>query len=134
MVKLLKSGFSACVQLCEEVLDINKQLRVKTHIYIVKMKVKLLSHDGSLSGFSIHGIFQARVLEWIAVSFSRESSRPRNPTRVSHIAGRRFTAWATREALINLGKAKYLIFLSYSFLIYELGINLPLKMYSLIWG
>ena len=54
--------------------------------------------DCSLSGFSVHGIFQARVLEWIVVSFSRGSSRPRNRTRVSHIAGRRFTVWATREA------------------------------------
>ena len=54
--------------------------------------------DCSLSGSSIHGIFQARVLEWIAISFSRGSSRPRNRTRVSCIAGRRFTVWATREA------------------------------------
>ena len=48
------------------------------------------------------GFFQARVLEWIAISFSRGSSRPRNRTRVSCIAGRRFTVWATREALGNL--------------------------------
>ena len=54
--------------------------------------------DCSLSDSSVHGIFQARVLEWIAISFSRGSSRPRNQTRVSHIAGRRFTIWATREA------------------------------------
>ena len=47
--------------------------------------------DRSLSGSSIHGIFQARVLEWIAISFFRGSSRPRNRTRVSHIADRRFT-------------------------------------------
>ena len=46
--------------------------------------------DCSLSGSSVHGIFQARVLEWIAISFSRGSSRPRNRTRVSRIAGRRF--------------------------------------------
>ena len=46
--------------------------------------------DCSLSGFSVHGIFQARVLEWIAISFSRGSSRPRNRTWVSHITGRRF--------------------------------------------
>ena len=45
---------------------------------------------------SIHGIFQARVLEWIAISFSRGSSWPRNQTRVSHTAGRRFIVWATR--------------------------------------
>ena len=49
-------------------------------------------------GFSIHGIFQARVLEWVAISFSRRSSRPRDWTWVSCIAGRRFTLWATREA------------------------------------
>ena len=52
----------------------------------------------SLSGSSIHGIFQARVLEWIAIAFSRVSSWPRNQTQVSRIAGRRFTIWATREA------------------------------------
>ena len=54
--------------------------------------------DGSLPGSSVHGIFQARVLEWVAISFSRESSRPRDRARVSRIGGRRFTIWATREA------------------------------------
>ena len=54
--------------------------------------------DCSLSGSSVYGIFQARVLEWIAISFSRGCSWPRNRTRVSHIAGRHFTVWATREA------------------------------------
>ena len=58
--------------------------------------------DCSLPGF-IHGIFQARVLERIIISFSRESSRPRDQTQVSHITGRRFTLWATREALCGLG-------------------------------
>ena len=53
--------------------------------------------DCSLPGSSVHGIFQARVLEWVAISFSRESSRPRDRTQVSHIVGRRFTVWATRE-------------------------------------
>ena len=48
---------------------------------------------------SVHGIFHARVLECIAISFSRGSSRPRNRTRVSHIAGRHFTVWATRDDL-----------------------------------
>ena len=55
----------------------------------------------SLSGSSIRGIFQARVLEWIAISFSRGSSWPRNRTQVSLIAGRRFTVWATREAQLS---------------------------------
>ena len=47
--------------------------------------------DCGLSGSSVHGIFQARVLEWIAVSFSRGSSQPRDQTWVSRIAGRHFT-------------------------------------------
>ena len=50
--------------------------------------------DCSLWGSSVHGIFQARVLEWIAISFSRGSSWPSNRTWVSHIAGRLFTVWA----------------------------------------
>ena len=45
----------------------------------------------SLPGFSLHGIVQARVLEWVAISFSRGSSQPRDWTRVSCIAGRCFT-------------------------------------------
>ena len=52
----------------------------------------------SLPGSSVHGIFQTRVLEWVAISFSRGSSQPRDQTRVSLTAGRRFTVWATREA------------------------------------
>ena len=55
--------------------------------------------DCSLPGASIHGIFQERVMEWVAISFSRVSSRPRDWTQVSNIAGRRFTVWATKEAL-----------------------------------
>ena len=47
--------------------------------------------DCSLPGSSVHGIFQAIILEWIAISFSKESSRPRDRTRVSHIVDRRFT-------------------------------------------
>ena len=54
--------------------------------------------DCSLPGSSVHGIFQARMLEWIAISFSRGSSQPRNRTGVYRIAGRRFTVWATWEA------------------------------------
>ena len=44
----------------------------------------------SLPGYPIHGILQVRVLEWVAISFSRGSSRPRDRTQVSHIPGRRF--------------------------------------------
>ena len=54
--------------------------------------------DGSPPGSSVHGIFQARILEWIAIPFSRGSSQSRDWMQVSWIAGRFFTVWATREA------------------------------------
>ena len=57
--------------------------------------------DCSLPGFSVHGILQAGVLEWVAISFSRGSSRPRDWTQVSRIGGRRFNLWATGKALQN---------------------------------
>ena len=64
---------------------------LKGHCYM-KVKVKSLSRvrlcdpiDCSLPGSSVHGIFQARVLEWVAISFSRGSSRPRDRTWVSRI-------------------------------------------------
>ena len=52
----------------------------------------------SLPGSSVHGILQARILEWVAISFSWGSSRPGNQTRVSCIVGRFFTNWPKREA------------------------------------
>ena len=52
--------------------------------------------DCSLPGSTVHGIFQA-ILEWVAIFFSRRSSWHRDWTRVSHIVGRRFTIWSTRE-------------------------------------
>ena len=45
-----------------------------------------------------HVILQARILEWLAVPFSRGSSQPKDRTQVSCITGRFFTSWATREA------------------------------------
>ena len=54
--------------------------------------------DCSPPGSSAHGVFQAWILEWVAVSFPRESSWSRDRTRLSRIVGRRFTIWATREA------------------------------------
>ena len=53
--------------------------------------------DCSLPGSSVHEIFQARVVEWVAISFSRRSSRPRDWPWFSCIVGRRFTLWATRD-------------------------------------
>ena len=52
--------------------------------------------DCSPPGSSAHGILLARILEWVAMPSSRESSQPRDRTEVSHIAGGCFTIWATR--------------------------------------
>ena len=83
-------------------------ISLNTVLYRLKeKKEKSLSHfrlfcdpmDCSLPGSSIHGIFQAGVLEWVAISFSRGSSQPRAGTWVSCIEGRCFTIWATRDKL-----------------------------------
>ena len=73
--------------------------------------------DCSLPGSPVPGIFQARVLEWVSISFSRGSSQPRDWTQVSCIAGRRFTLWATREAFManrwgNNGNSETLFYLA----------------------
>ena len=83
---------------------------------IVKQLVKSLSciwlfatpwtvaHQAPLSG-----ILQARILEWVAISFSRGSSWPRDQTQASRIAGRCFNLWATKEACtaVNLQLNKF---------------------------
>ena len=79
------------------------------------LKVKVKSRltlcdpmDCSPPGSSVHGIIQARVLEWVAIAFSRGSSQPRDWTRVSCIADRRFTIWATRKQTIGYRGGKKL--------------------------
>ena len=73
--------------------------------------------DCSLPGSSIHGIFQARVLEWGAISFSRGSSWLRDWTWVSHTVGRRLTVWAIRD----LGpQEKSLYFIIFKYLLFSL--------------
>ena len=58
--------------------------------------------DFSPPGSSVHRVLQARILEWVAMPFSRWSSRPRNQTWVSHMAGSFFTIWATRKAITEI--------------------------------
>ena len=64
--------------------------------------------DCSPQGSSVYGILQARILAWVAISFSRGSSQPRDPTWVSWIAGRFFTNWATREAQYSTRSFQFL--------------------------
>ena len=60
---------------------------------------KSLSHvQLFVTPWTVHGILQARILEWVAFPFFRGSSQPRDRTQVSHIAGGFLTSWATREA------------------------------------
>ena len=81
---------------------------VLSHISCVQLfKCQSFSHDSlfttcvdcSPRGSSVHKILQARILEWVACPFSKGSSRPRDGTQVSCIAGRFFTIWATEEPL-----------------------------------
>ena len=69
----------------------------------MKVKAKVAQSCPTLCDpvdYTVHGILQARILKWVAFPFSRWSSQPRDQTQVSHIAGRFFTSWATREALV----------------------------------
>jgi len=52
--------------------------------------------------YTVYGILQARILEWLAFPFSRGSPHPRDQTQMIHIAGRFFNSWATREAQISV--------------------------------
>ena len=70
------------------------------------MKVKIAQSCPTLCNpmdYTVHGVLQARILEWGAIPFSRGSSQPTDQTQVSHIAGGFFTSWATREAQWLLG-------------------------------
>ena len=63
------------------------------------MKVKVAQSCPTLSDCIVHGILQARILEWVAFPFSRGSSQPRDHTQASHIAGRFFTVWAINRTV-----------------------------------
>ena len=102
---------------CHALLQGSSQPRDRTQVYPhCRWVIYHLSHQGSLkrtvkvkvsqlcptlwnhTDYIAHGILQARILEWVAFAFSWGSSQPRDQTQVSHIAGRLFTSWATREA------------------------------------
>ena len=72
--------------------------------------------DCSPPGSSVHGILQARILEWVVIPFSRGSSWPRDRTPVSCIAGRFFTVWATREAWLNYTYVYFFMFFPWWFI------------------
>ena len=101
--------------------------------------------DWSTPGSSVHGISQARILEWIDISFFRDSSRPRDQTHVSCIGRQILYHWATREAFpcinfsnamviyshvgIKMGVWRETIFVPYSF-----TFNLWSRSRTLLWS
>ena len=103
--KIPQGNFGTCLGHREEngefliVFFIWKSIRMDTED---KVKVKVTQLCPNLCNprefRTIHGILQARILEWVAVPFSRGSSQPRDWTQVSRIAGGFFKSWATREA------------------------------------
>ena len=73
------------------------------------MKVKVTQSCPTLckpTDYTVHGILQARIQEWVAFSFSRGSSQPRDQTQVYCIAGRFFTSWA--NLILSIYEYKYL--------------------------
>ena len=88
--------------------------------------------DCSPPGSSVHGVFQARILEWLAISFSRRSSQPRNRTWVSRIAGRFFTDWAIAVWLFPFFNASVKMqFRCYHELWFTLHIHMSVHLYIL---
>ena len=94
--------------------------------------------DCSPPGSSVHGILQVRIPEWVAISFSRGSSRSRDWTQVSFVAGRRFNLWATREVSFTfrviidntpckklpiVGNVLLVILIQANFLLFELSLG-----------
>ena len=89
--------------------------------------------------YTVHGILQARILEWVAFPFSRGSSQPRNRSQVSCIAGGFFTSWATNILLLKLRVNSiniftqwdyYMNFLCCLFLIYASWKKILLSLFS----
>ena len=72
-----------------------KTIALTIWTFASKLKVKGTQSHLTLSNpmdYIVHGILQARILEWVVFPFSRGSSQPRDQTQVSYIAGRFFTS------------------------------------------
>ena len=86
-------------------------------------------------GSSVHGILQVRILESVAIYFSRGSSQPRSQTRVSCIAGRIFTDWAMTEAAWHVEMPSKFAFQQVccwfvGALLWDMGFNALLRWYK----
>ena len=86
--------FSAYIAAIRSPLALNHLLKVK--VKVAQLYLTLCNP----MGYTVHGILQAKILEWVAFPFSTGSFQPRDWTQVSWIAGGFFNSWATREAQI----------------------------------
>ena len=80
---------------------LHRKLNYSFQLSNPQMKVKVTQSCLTLcnpTDCTVHGILQAKILEQVAIPFSRGSSQPRDQTQVSHTVGGFFTVWATREA------------------------------------
>ena len=74
---------------------LSNKVMIKNKCIYSFVKVKVTQSCPTLCDpmdYTVHGILQARILEWVAFPFSRDSSQPRNQIQASHIAGRFFTS------------------------------------------
>ena len=94
-----QGNLASCSLLCCKELDTAEWPNNKKEKWKWK-KVQVLSHVRlcNPTDYTVHGILQARILEWVTFPFSRGSSQPRDRTQVCCIAGGFFTNWASRKA------------------------------------
>ena len=90
-------------------MDIERYLRPELSLVLkVKVAPSCLTLCDPID-YTVHGILQARMLEWVAFPFSRVSSQPRDRTQVSHITGRFFSSWATGKSSVLSGDVSSII-------------------------
>ena len=94
---ILRHSAFFIVQLSHPYMTIGKTIALTRRTFVGKELCPTLCNP---MDYTVHGIVQARILEWVAFPFPRGSPQPRDRTQVSHIAGGFFTSWATREDLI----------------------------------
>ena len=118
LLKSMKKLFQECTLAKKK--KKGKIKKLETTLMVVKVQVIVsqlcltLCHpmDCSLPGSSVHGILQARILEWDAISFSRASSWPRDQTPVSMLACRFFTICVTMDVPTSMIGSTFKVFVS----------------------
>ena len=92
MLSFRRGGGSLHLSLSDSIIE-------KVKLLVTQLLLTLTPWTRTCPGSSVHGIMQARILEWVAAPFSKASSQTRNQNRISCTACGFFTIWATRKAL-----------------------------------